>query len=88
MDVAITKISSKGQIVIPSDMRKNLSIREKLLIIKHKNQWILKRAKDIDKNFKEDIEFAQRTEEAFKQYEQGNFKKVDKKIFLKLLDQW
>ncbi len=87
MDVAITKISSKGQIVIPSEMRKNLTIGEKLFIIKHRNQWLLKRVKDVDKNFKEDLEFAQRTEEAFKQYEKGNYKKMDKKDFLKILDQ-
>ena len=85
MDVAITKISSKGQIVIPSDMRKNLSIGEKLFIIRNKNQWILKRVKDVDKNFEDDLEFAKRTEEAFKRYEHGEFKEVDGKDFLKKL---
>ena len=88
MDVAITKLSSKGQIVIPSEMRKNIPIGEKLFIIKNRNQWILKRVKDIDKNFEDDLKFAKRTEEAFKRYERGEFKEVDGKKFLKILEKW
>ncbi|MFW6120954.1 MAG: AbrB/MazE/SpoVT family DNA-binding domain-containing protein [Petrotogales bacterium] len=88
MDVAITKISSKGQIVIPSHMRKNIPVGEKLFIIKNRNQWILKRVKDIDKNFEDDLKFAKRTEEAFKRYERGEFREVDGKKFLKMLEKW
>ena len=88
MEVAITKISSKGQIVIPSNMRKNISIGEKLFIIRNQDQWILKRVKDIDKNFEDDLKFAKRTEEAFKRYERGEFKEVEGKKFLKMLEKW
>ena len=88
MEVAITKLSSKGQIVIPSKMRKNIPIGEKLFIIRNRNQWILKRVKDIDKNFEDDLKFAKRTEEAFKRYERGEFKEVDGKKFLKMLEKW
>ncbi|MCK4332210.1 MAG: AbrB/MazE/SpoVT family DNA-binding domain-containing protein [Thermoplasmatales archaeon] len=88
MEIAITKLSSKGQIVIPSEMRKNIPIGEKLFIIRNRNQWILKRVKDIDKNFEDDLKFAKRTEEAFKRYERGEFKEVDGKKFLKMLEKW
>ena len=88
MEIAITKLSSKGQIVIPSEMRKNISIGEKLFIIRNRNQWILKRVKDIDKNFEDDLKFAKRTEEAFKRYERGEFKEVEGKKFLKILEKW
>jgi len=88
MEVAITKLSSKGQIVIPSEMRKNIPIGEKLFIIRNRNQWILKRVKDLDKNFEDDLKFAKRTEEAFKRYERGQFKEVDGKKFLKMLEKW
>ncbi len=88
MDIAITKLSSKGQIVIPSEMRKNISVGEKLFIIKNRNQWILRRVKDIDKNFEDDLKFAKRTEDAFKRYGRGEFKEVDNKKFLKMLEQW
>lgn len=88
MEIAITKLSSKGQIVIPSEMRKNIAVGEKLFIIRNRNQWILQRAKDIDKNFEDDLKFAKRTEEAFKRYVQGEFKEVNDKKFLKMLEQW
>lgn len=88
MDIAITKLSSKGQIVIPSEMRKNISVGEKLFIIRNRNQWILRRVKDIDKNFEDDLKFAKRTEAAFKRYGKGEFKEVDNKKFLKMLEQW
>jgi AbrB family looped-hinge helix DNA binding protein len=35
VEVAITKLSSKGQIVIPSHLRKDFKIGEELLIIKN-----------------------------------------------------
>jgi len=88
MEIAITKLSSKGQIVIPSEMRKDIPVGEKLFIIRNRNQWILKRVKDIDKNFEDDLKFAKRTEEAFKRFERGGFKEVDGKKFLKMLEKW
>jgi len=45
IDIAITRLSSKGQIVIPSEMRKNFNIGEKLVIIKNEEQLILKKSK-------------------------------------------
>ena len=81
-------MSSKGQIVIPKEMRKDIDEGEKLIIIQDKNQLIIKRAKDIDKNFKEDLEFARRTEEAWKRYEKGEFIEMDADEFLKKLKTW
>ncbi len=88
MDVAITKISSKGQVVIPAEMRKGIHEGDKLLIIQNDDQLIMKKAKDLDKSLKEDLEFAKRTEEAWKSYERGEFKSMDSKDFLKALEKW
>jgi len=88
MDIAITKMSSKGQIVIPSEIRKDIREGEKLIVIKKDKQLILKKISDLEKNFKEDILFAKRTEEAYKRHEKGLFKKMDKKTFLKSLKKW
>ena len=60
MDVAITKISSKGQVVIPNEMRKNINEGEKLLIIQNKDQLIMKKVSKLDKNLMEELEFAKR----------------------------
>ena len=71
--IAITKMSSKGQVVIPAEMRKELNENEDFVIIKNNKQFILKRAKDFGENIKDDLIFAKRTEEAYKRYEKGDF---------------
>ena len=88
MEIALTKISSKGQIVIPSEMRKDFNEGEQFIIIKDGKRLILKSVKDLDKNLKEDIIFAKRTEEAWKRYDKGEFIKMDFDEFLKEIKKW
>ena len=88
VEVAITKLSSKGQIVIPSHLRKDFKIGEELLILKKDNQVILQRMKNIDKKFKEELKFALRTEKALTKYEKGEFKQKSAKEFLEELEKW
>ena len=58
INIAITKLSSRGQIVIPSEMRDNVSEGEKPVTIKNGERLILKKVSDLGKNFGEDIAFA------------------------------
>lgn len=88
IDIAITKLSSKGQIVIPSEMRDDFSAGEKLVIIKNGEQLILKKASDLGKNFEEDLIFAKRTEEALKRYEKGLYKEMNARDFVNELEKW
>ena len=88
MEIALTKMSSKGQIVIPSGFREDLKEGEQLIIIKNDHQLILKKVSKLDKNLKEDLEFAKRTEEAWERYESGQFKSRTAKDFLKDLEKW
>ncbi|MBN2454510.1 AbrB/MazE/SpoVT family DNA-binding domain-containing protein [Candidatus Woesearchaeota archaeon] len=88
MDVAITKMSTKGQVVIPLEMRECFKKGEKLLILKKGENIIMKKASNLDKQLIEDLEFARRTEEAIKRYKKGEFKAVDSKAFLKELEKW
>ena len=85
MEVSITKMSSKGQIVIPQEMREDIEEGEKLLLIKSGKQIIMKKASDLDENLKEDLEFARRTEEAWKSYEKGEFVSLPADKFLEKL---
>lgn len=85
MEVAITKMSSKGQIVIPIEMREGLQEGDKLIVIQNKDQIILKKASKLDKTFEEDLEFARRTEEAWKRYEKGEFVSMPADKFLEKL---
>ena len=88
MDIAITKMSSKGQIVIPAEMREDIKEGEKLLIIRDKKHILLRKASEMDKQLKEDLEFARRTEEAWKRYDKGEFRTMTKEQFLKELKKW
>jgi len=86
MEIAITRMSSKGQVVIPTEMRKGLKVGEKLLLIKNKNQIIMEKTTKLNEKLKDDLEFARRTEEAWKRYGQGKFRSLPADEFLKLLE--
>ena len=58
VEIDTTKVSSKGQIVIPNSMRDDFKEGDTLLIIKDKNTILLKKADDLDENFKEDDGFS------------------------------
>ncbi len=88
MDIAITKMSSKGQVVIPVEMRKGFREGDKLLIIQNDDQLIMKKASKLDKELKEDIEFAKRTEEAWKRIEEGKGIKMDFDDFIEEMKKW
>ncbi|MBI5398022.1 AbrB/MazE/SpoVT family DNA-binding domain-containing protein [Candidatus Woesearchaeota archaeon] len=88
MEIAITKLSSKGQVVIPSELREDMKEGDKLIIIKNDHQLILKKASELDKQLKEDLEFARRTEAALKRYEHGQFKSRDFDDFIAEMKRW
>lgn len=87
-ELEITKMSSKGQIVIPRGMREGFSEGEKFVVIKAGKQLILKSVADFDENIEEDLVFAQRTDQALERYEKGQFKSKNRDDFLRELDQW
>jgi AbrB family looped-hinge helix DNA binding protein len=84
-EIAITKMSSKGQIVIPIEIRKNFREGEKFIVISSGKRLILKSVDELDKKLLEDLEFAKRTEEAMKRYEKGEFIETTFDDFLKKL---
>lgn len=81
-------MSSKGQVVIPQDMRKGINEGDKLVVIKNKDQIIIKKASKTDENFAEDLEFARRTEEAYKRIEAGEGITMDFDDFIKEMKTW
>ncbi|HLC52949.1 MAG TPA: AbrB/MazE/SpoVT family DNA-binding domain-containing protein [Candidatus Nanoarchaeia archaeon] len=88
VEIETATISSKGQIVIPATMRKDIKEGDRFLIIKDKSSFLLKKANDLDEQFKEDLEFAKRTEEAYKRHERGEFKRMSADKFLEELEKW
>lgn len=88
MDVAITKMSSKGQVVIPAEMRNEINEGDKLLIIQNDDQLIMKKASKLDNALKEDLEFAKKTNEAWKRIEEGKGTKMGFDNFIDEMKKW
>jgi len=88
MEIGLTKMSSKGQIVIPADMRKEFREGDKLVIIKVKDKFVLKKMAALDKDLEEDLEFARRTEEAYRRIKKGLGKTMSVEEFKKELASW
>ncbi len=81
-------MSSKGQIVIPVEMRRNIKEGEKLIIIQNKDQIIMKKASSLDQTFNEELEFAKRTEEAVKRIESNKGIKMEFDDFINEMKKW
>ena len=87
-EIELTRMSSKGQVVIPKKMRKDFHKGEDLILIKAGKQIIMKKASDLDKKLKEDLEFAKRTEEALKRIEKGKGIRMDFDEFIEEMKKW
>ncbi len=86
--IDITKMSSRGQVVIPQDLREGFNEGDKIVVIRSNDQIILKRADKMDKQLKEDLEVAKRVEEAWKDIDEGRFKKMSSNEFLAEIRSW
>ena len=88
MEFAIAKVSTKGQIVIPSSLREDIHTGDEFLMIKDHGRIILKFMKNVAKDLKNDIIFAERIEKSWQEYKKGKFVSKPKKEFLKELQTW
>ena len=88
MNISTTRLSSKGQIVIPREMRQGFKEGEKLIIIQENNSIILRRADSLRGAFKEDLEFEKRTREAQESIDRGEGISMDSDEFLKEMEKW
>ncbi len=88
VEFGMTKMSTKGQIVIPIEMRKEFAVGEKLLVLKSDNKLIIKKASEMDEQLKEDLEFARRTEEAYKEIDEGKGISMDFDDFMEEIKKW
>lgn len=87
-DISVTRMSSKGQIVIPTDMRGDLREGDKFVIIRSGDRIILKSVDSFGKGLEDDLRFAERTEGALKRYDKGLFRKMSGEEFLEEIEKW
>ncbi len=88
VEIEITRMSSKGQVVIPSNFRKHIKEGDTLVVLKNNDQIILKPASAMDKQLAEDLEFAKRTEEAYKRIEAGEGIEMGFDEFIEEMKKW
>lgn len=86
--IQITKASSKGQIVLPKEVRSKLHIKKgTLFAIKATSKVVLLKKID-DPLLKADLETLKGVEKAWKEIEHGKFRKLSKEAFLSELATW
>jgi len=85
MEYAIAKVSTKGQIVIPSSLRDDIHSGDEFLMVKDEGRLVLKSMKSLAINLKEDLVFAERVEKAWQEHDKGKFETKSKDEFLKEL---
>ncbi|MBT3985546.1 AbrB/MazE/SpoVT family DNA-binding domain-containing protein [archaeon] len=90
MDIATTKMSSKGQIVIPVEMREGIKEGEKLVIIRNNNQIIIEKVDQIRKSLEKDIARAKKVDKLVQNYETGKGKWVEMEFddFVEEMKKW
>lgn len=84
----LTKVSSKGQLVLPKDVRRELDIKKGTLFAlttKGKLIMLMKIEKPI---LKEDLITLKNIEKAWREIESGRFKKASRDDFFKELAKW
>ena len=86
--IDITTMSSKGQIVIPTELRTGIKQGDKLVVIRNGDQLILRKTDSFGKSIEGDLKFAARTEQAWKEYFNGKFASKSKDEFLAELEKW
>jgi AbrB family looped-hinge helix DNA binding protein len=88
MNTEITRISSKGQVVIPLPIREKMKIKEgeAFAVSEEGNLIVLKKVEG--SLSEDDIETLNKIKEAWEDIEEGRFKKMEKGEFLKEISKW
>ena len=86
--IEIAKMSSKGQLVIPQDIREKMHIKEGSMfaVASIDNTLVLKKIES--PIGEEDMKTMKRVEEAWEDIENGRYRKQSKEDFLKELEAW
>ena len=88
MTIELTRMSSKGQIVIPFDIRKRIGLEdgETLAVSTKDNLIVLK--KITDPLTEDDIKTFNEIKEAWQEIDSGKAKKMNHEDFLKEISKW
>ncbi|MFP4402506.1 MAG: AbrB/MazE/SpoVT family DNA-binding domain-containing protein [Candidatus Nanoarchaeia archaeon] len=88
IQIQLSKMSSKGQIVIPKSMRSQFREGEGVIFIQEGDRVILKPLQSLNAYLREEIELSHRIEEAYARYDKGEFISKNKEEFLEEIKKW
>lgn len=90
MEIGTTKLSSKGQIVIPKEMRKNFKEGDNLLILEDSDCIIIKKPSSLSKTFLDDLAVAKDSDRLIEEFEKHpeKYKAFTKEEFFEEMDKW
>ena len=84
----ITKMSSKGQIVLPREIREELHLEEGTILVAVKKEGLVILKKIDNPILKEDLETIKLVEEAWEDIDKGRYKKMKSEDFLNEIKKW
>jgi AbrB family looped-hinge helix DNA binding protein len=84
----ITKVSSKGQLVLPKNIRRELNIKKGTLFALTRRGTLVMLKKIEKPILKKDLITLKNVEKAWKEIESGKFKRAGREDFLKELAKW
>ena len=87
MEIELTKMSSKGQVVIPLDVRRRLNLKDgETLAISTKDDLVV--LKKIKNPLEDDLRTLEEIKDVWNEIESGKFKKMSGADFLKEIETW
>jgi len=84
-NMEITKLSTKGQVVIPDSLRKGIDIGTPFIVSRQGELIVLKEVKGMTT---EEIKEARELDEIWKDIDEGKAVTLSKEDFLKEMDNW
>lgn len=90
MEVEVVRLSSRGQLVIPQEIRKGMKLKEgeKLLVASDKHKIVIRPVKDLKRELLEELLLAKKADDAWEEIEKGEYKRLPKERFLEELSKW
>ena len=85
MGIEITRISSKGQIVLPLEIRKNIEIGTVFNVVKKDDIIVLKKVEGLSE---EELKEMEELSKIWKDYDDGKFKSYSQDEFFAKMKEW
>ena len=86
MKIGFTRVSSRGQIVIPKEFRETFKQGDKLFLVQEGEKMIARKAQELTPQ--EDKEYLAGVNEGLKDLQEGRSTKMSKEEFLRELHLW